>query len=165
MNIFAITATVAARLAIAAALAAASTAATAQTAPASPAAAASTAAATATLTITYTGITNPTGAIMFVLVDSEAAYNEQAAPVRAEMLPVSAATATISIAGLAPGTYAIKAFHDLDGNRDMTTNPYGMPTEPFAFSNNARGAMGPATWADARFTVGADGAVQTITID
>ena len=43
-------------------------------------------------------------------------------------------------------------------------NPFGMPTEAFAFSNNAPASMGPATWADAAFEVTAEGAEQTLTI-
>jgi uncharacterized protein (DUF2141 family) len=45
----------------------------------------------------------------------------------------------------------------------MNRNPFGMPTEPYAFSNNAVGNMGPAGWDRARFTV--QGATaQTISI-
>ena len=35
----------------------------------------------------------------------------------------------------------------------MDLNPFGIPTEPYAFSNNAIGNMGPARWGQARFTV------------
>ena len=45
----------------------------------------------------------------------------------------------------------------------MGRNPFGMPTEPFAFTNNAVGNMGPASWDRARVAV--DGAVaQTIVL-
>jgi uncharacterized protein (DUF2141 family) len=57
--------------------------------------------------------------------------------------------------GLAPGRYAIKSFHDIDGDNRMSTNPMGMPIEPFAFSNNARGNMGPPNWADSAFDIAA----------
>jgi uncharacterized protein (DUF2141 family) len=40
-----------------------------------------------------------------------------------------------------------------------------MPTEPYAFSNNAHGAMGPAAWGDAMFTVTDGDNGQTIDID
>ena len=57
----------------------------------------------------------------------------------------------------------MRAFHDVNGDGRMNTNPFGMPTEPFAFSNNARGNMGPASWDRAEFA--AAGAVaQTIVI-
>ncbi len=41
----------------------------------------------------------------------------------------------------------------MNGNGKMDTNPFGMPVEPYAFSNNAVGNMGPAKWDRARFEV------------
>lgn len=130
------------------------TAAVAQTVPAAPA-------ATSTLTLTYNNIAEASGAVMVALYDSEAAY-DGGAPVRAVMIPVSGTSASMTIEGLAPGSYAIKSFHDVDGDGQMGANPYGMPTEPFAFSNNAVGRMGPASWADARFDIGVAPAAHTI---
>jgi len=101
------------------------------------------------LSVNFTGIEEKQGAIMGVLVDSEAAYDGKAAPARAIMVSVDKAEVASTIEGLAPGTYAIKLFHDVDGDGKMGTNPYGMPIEPFAFSNNAVGNLGPANWADA----------------
>jgi uncharacterized protein (DUF2141 family) len=49
--------------------------------------------------------------------------------------------------------YADEAAHDVNANGKMDVNPFGMPTEPFAFSNNAVGNMGPAKWERARFDV------------
>ena len=64
---------------------------------------------------------------------------------------------------LPAGDYAVKSFHDLNGDGEMTTNPFGMPTEPYAFSNNAVGNMGPARWDRAHFRVSGETA-QTISI-
>lgn len=101
------------------------------------------------------------GRVMIAVFSSEAAYNGQGAPVRA-----IAATPgqPVQIEGLAPGRYAVKSFHDLNGNGKMDSNPFGMPTEPFAFSNNARGNMGPAPWSAAAFDVPAAGAAQTLVL-
>lgn len=93
-----------------------------------------------------------TGAVMVSLFDSEAAYEGRAA-VRQARVNVAGGERTTTFAGLPPGTYAVAAFHDVDGNGRMNTNPFGQPIEPFAFSNNARGNMGPAAWQRARFTV------------
>ena len=49
------------------------------------------------------------------------------------------------------------------GDGQMNRNPFGMPTEPYAFSNNAVGNMGPADWDRARFAVSGPTA-QTITL-
>jgi uncharacterized protein (DUF2141 family) len=115
------------------------------------------------LQIAFTGIETPKGAIMMVLFDSEAAYNAEK-PVRAVMVPADATDVKTIVEGLPAGRYAIKSFHDIDGDHQMSVNPYGMPTEPFAFSNNAKGNMGPATWADAAFDVKAGANTHSITI-
>ena len=65
---------------------------------------------------------------------------------------------------LPAGAYGIKLFHDVDGDGKMGTNPFGMPTEPFAFSNNAPAQFGPAKWDAAKFDVAAPAATQTISL-
>lgn len=109
------------------------------------------------LTISFTGLESPNGSILLSIYDSEAAFDKNGKPVRDAMIPANAAAVSAVIAGLPAGRYAIKAFHDVDGDRKMASNPFGMPTEPFAFSNNAVANMGPAKWVDAVFTV-TDGA-------
>ena len=118
---------------------------------------------TARLDLRFTGIETPSGAIMAVVFANEADY-AAGKPVRALMIPAKGATAAQIVAGLAPGRYAIKAFHDVDGDGQMGANPFGQPTEPFAFSNNAPANMGPAPWSAAAFDIGAGTTVQTITI-
>jgi uncharacterized protein (DUF2141 family) len=101
---------------------------------------------------------------MVALYDSEAAY-AGGQPVQAVRIAAGAAALTTVFPGLKPGRYAIKAFHDLNGDGKLNTNPFGAPTEPFAFSNNAQANMGPASWADAAFTVAAGANAQTIVIE
>lgn len=107
----------------------------------------------ASLSVAFTGIETQEGAVMGVVFDSEDAYNGKGAPVRQIMITADKAEVATQLAGLKPGRYAIKSFHDIDGDHKMGTNPFGMPIEPFAFSNNAVGNMGPAKWADAAFDV------------
>ncbi|MFN3856905.1 MAG: DUF2141 domain-containing protein [Caulobacter sp.] len=118
----------------------------------------------ATLEITFSGISQPTGAIYGAVYDSEAAF-KGGKGVRSFRIDVTGPEARQTIADLPPGRYAIKLFHDVDGDGKMSTNPFGMPTEPYAASNNAKANMGPPTWEDAAFDLTADGAAQTITID
>ena len=93
-----------------------------------------------------------TGAVMVALYDSEAGYAGDR-PVGARRLDVAAGEVTAVFEGLPAGDYAAKAFHDVNGDGEMNTNPFGMPVEPYAFSNNAVGNMGPASWERARFAV------------
>lgn len=117
---------------------------------------------TASLEITFTRIANPAGQIMLALFDSKAAYDGGAAPVRAIAIPVTGDTVTATIPNVLHGRYGFKIVHDVNGDGKMNTNPFGMPIEPFAFSNNAVGNMGPAGWDAAAFDV-AGPTVQTIT--
>nr|WP_313519011.1 DUF2141 domain-containing protein [Brevundimonas diminuta] len=103
-----------------------------------------------------------TGAVMVALYADEAAY-ESGAPSRAARVDVAAGERVAVFENLPAGAYGMKAFHDVNGDGKMNVNPFGMPTEPFAFSNNAVGNMGPARWDRARFD--ASGATaQTIRI-
>ena len=103
------------------------------------------------------------GVIMAALFESEAAYDGGGAPVRAAMINVAGGDRVARFEGLPPGDYALRAFHDVNGDGQMNANPFGMPTEPFAFSNNAVGNMGPASWDRARFAVSGE-TRQTITL-
>ena len=102
------------------------------------------------------------GAVMVALYDSEAGYAGER-PVGRQRLDVAAGQRTAVFEGLPAGNYAAKAFHDLNGDGEMNFNPFGIPTEPYAFSNNAVGNMGPASWERARFAVSGR-AAQTIVL-
>ena len=115
----------------------------------------------ATVTLTFeTGAR--TGKVMVALFNSEASY-QSGQPVAAAQVDASASTVVAVFDHLPAGDYAARAFHDLNGDGQMNTNPFGMPVEPYAFSNNAVGNMGPATWSRAHFAVSGDTA-QTISI-
>lgn len=48
---------------------------------------------------------------------------------------------------------AIAVFQDIDGNGKLSKNAIGIPTEPYGFSNNARGVIGPPSFSQAVITV------------
>lgn len=115
----------------------------------------------ASLTLRVINIRDAGGTVLIAIYADETSWNNGAA-VRMVMTP--ATKGVVKIEGLAPGRYAIKLFNDADGDHKMGTNPFGIPTEQFGFSNDAIGNRGPAAWADAVFDVTSTGAVQTITL-
>ncbi|MBU6166119.1 MAG: DUF2141 domain-containing protein [Alphaproteobacteria bacterium] len=121
-------------------------------------------AAATTLTVTFSVTDAPTGQIMLSLYDNEAAHDGGGTPVAQAAVPVANGQAVARFPGLAAGRYAIKAFHDIDGDGKMGMTPFGMPTEPFAFSNNAPAVGGPAPWSASHFAVDGDAAATAITI-
>ncbi len=114
------------------------------------------------LAIQLTGL-QPQGTVMVQLFNTQAGYQGGEA-VGANMATISGNTAEIRFADLAPGQYAFRLFHDVNSDGRMNTNPFGIPTEPFAFSNNARGSFGPATWDQAVFTLNAGDNSQQINL-
>jgi len=53
--------------------------------------------------------------------------------------------------GIPAGLYAISAFHDLDSDNELDRKIFGIPSEPYCASRNARRAFGPPRWRDAVF--------------
>jgi len=119
----------------------------------------------ASLTVTFHGLSSGKGAVMVSLAADPAGFEGKAAPASQARIVVAGDTASATFTGLAPGAYAIRAFHDLVGDGKLKTNPFGIPTEPFAFSNNARGVMGPPSWPQAAFAIKAGANTQSINLD
>ena len=119
-------------------------------------------ASAADLSVKVEGIAKAQGTIMLGLFD-EATYNGDGMVAGAN-LTVEGGEVTASFSDLEPGEYAVRLYHDINDDGEMNTNPFGMPTEPYAFSNNAKGRFGPAKWDAAKFTVTAEGGVHTITM-
>ena len=63
------------------------------------------------------------------------------------------------------GEYAVKCYQDENENSTLDTNFVGIPTEPYGFSNNARGTLGPAAYADAKFTLDSPTKTVEITVE
>jgi uncharacterized protein (DUF2141 family) len=72
--------------------------------------------------------------------------------------PASAAriivTITVTFDNLRPGTYAVGAYHDENGNDHLDTNFLGLPVEGYALSNGVRVVLSKPTFQQAAFTVG-----------
>lgn len=116
----------------------------------------------AKLTLTVTGIKDAKGALMIAVFD-RAGYDKDAAVARAAV-PVTATTVS-TVIDLPPGRYGVKMFHDVDGDGKMGANPFGMPLEPYGFSNNAPAQYGPAKWDAAAFDVGAPATAHSIKLN
>lgn len=114
------------------------------------------------LTVSFEGITRREGVVLVALFDSKAAYDANTGPVRTLTMPAAGGDFAVTLAGLTPGLYAVKSFHDRDANGKMNFNPLGMPLEPYGFSNNARAPFGPPSWRRAVFEVKPGGNVQAI---
>lgn len=105
----------------------------------------------ASLTVEVEGLA-PQGAVMMALFATPEAWNGGEA-VAGQRVAVDGASVTVEFGALPAGDYAIRMYHDVDGDGELDMNLMGIPSEPFGFSNNARGRFGPASWEDAVFTI------------
>ncbi len=104
------------------------------------------------LTLSFPGLKTPTGKVMVAVYDSAQSWSS-GKPTRVAQVDAADAAPTARIIALPPGTYAVRAFQDVDGDGKMGKNPFGLPIEPYGFSRDAVGNMGPATFDAAAFEV------------
>ena len=121
------------------------------------------------LRITVEGIRSPQGTILIGLYDSLESFTRAIElsdkdgflndPDRFAAVALRANTAmksAVVLTNLDPGPYAIILFHDENGNGKLDKNALGVPTEPYGFSNNVRGFLGPPSFEEAIMKVNAD---------
>jgi uncharacterized protein (DUF2141 family) len=76
------------------------------------------------------------GKVMLALFRDQDNFPEQSAAFQGIIEPADQETIRHTFSNLAPGHYAIAAYHDLNSNGKLDRNFLGVPTEPYAFSNN-----------------------------
>jgi uncharacterized protein (DUF2141 family) len=64
---------------------------------------------------------------------------------------------------LAPGEWAVALTQDTNDNGKLDKNMLGIPTEPYAFSNNVRPRLAAPKFEECKFTVSGPGKVVAIT--
>lgn len=104
------------------------------------------------LVLVVDSITNPSGALMVSLADSEASFTDKTAAFKALKVPITQTTERINLPDVPAGDYAIKLYQDENNNGRLDVNVLGIPKEGYGFSNNG-GAMGQPAFKEAKFTV------------
>ncbi|MBL8557648.1 MAG: DUF2141 domain-containing protein [Hyphomonadaceae bacterium] len=116
------------------------------------------------IALTVRNVRPGAGPVRVVLFDSEGGWKGEARPVRGENIDAAGAEVAVTFTGLKPGVYGVKLFQDIDGDGRMGANPFGVPTEPYAFSNDAPVRFGPPNWQAAQFTVAPGVVAHSITL-
>jgi uncharacterized protein (DUF2141 family) len=105
------------------------------------------------LHVVVTGLGSDAGQVRIALFDSEESYVNAKKPFKTAAVNIRNKRAECLLEGIPFNTYAIRVYHDENGNGKLDRADYGPPLEPYGFSNNARGFMGPAKWSAAKFQV------------
>ena len=80
--------------------------------------------------------TSDVGNIYAAIYSSAYAFDEKNAITTGVVGAASGGKTALEIHNLKPSTYGISLFHDLNDNEVLDRNLFGMPIEPFGFSNN-----------------------------
>lgn len=113
------------------------------------------------LKVEITGMDTDKGKVFLALYNSEATFLKKSEDTKGANAIVKDKRAIAIFKGLKKGEYAISLFHDENDNNRMDTKIFGIPKEPYGFSNDAKGFMGPPKFKDAKFIVDTN---KTITI-
>ena len=105
------------------------------------------------LVVNINGMKNSNGKVNFALYNSASSFNDPSQTYREIFSNAQINSMTITIDSLPPGDYAFGIFHDENQNNQIDKNWMGIPTEGFAFSNNAMGSFGPPSYTQSKFTV------------
>ena len=103
--------------------------------------------------VNLSGMQNTNGKINFALYNNSASFNDPAQVYTSLSLTPAQSTMSFTLDSIPAGTYAFGVFHDENDNQQIDQNWLGIPTEGFAFSNNAMGSFGLPSYDQAKFVV------------
>jgi uncharacterized protein (DUF2141 family) len=121
------------------------------------------------LRVTVEGIRSSEGMVLMGLYDSEASFvnaieasDEHGFLIDPDRFGAVALRANAALrsavvfSNLDPGRYAAIVFQDENSNGKLDKSFLGVPTEPYGFSNNVQGFLGPPSFVDAAMPIGDD---------
>jgi uncharacterized protein (DUF2141 family) len=118
------------------------------------------------LVINLSGMQNTNGKVNVALYKSSSTFNNPNQAFRELFLNFTGNSMVISLDSLDQGEYAFALFHDENNNQQLDQNFLSIPTEGFAFSNNAMGSFGPPSWTQSKFIIPKNStATQTISLN
>ena len=109
--------------------------------------------AAATLVIHIQDVSPKGGTLRLGLYDEARYPDDESAPVASADVRAEPGLTTITLSNLAPGTYAIQAYQDLNSNEEMDTSWLGIPREPFGFSRDAQPRLSKPRFSAVKFEV------------
>lgn len=118
----------------------------------------------ADLHVTVANVASADGKVLVGLFDGAAGFPRQVA--RGEIVGAAQRDAQgrlrVVFSGLPPGSYAVSAVHDRDGDGRLNRNLMGVPSEPYGFSGRGAGRFGPPEFTEAAVVVPESGLDITI---
>jgi uncharacterized protein (DUF2141 family) len=113
-------------------------------------------ASAAEVVVRISGLSEPLGQVGCSLFAGPAGFPMDNSSARNLWLSADAKGMNCRFNDVPEGTYAVSIGHDLNGNKRVDTNLFGLPTEQWGVSNNARPMLRAPRFDEASFKVAAD---------
>ena len=98
--------------------------------------------------IVVSNVSSPKGNIIIALYNNAATFTKKGYEYKTAIVKTKSNTTTYQFKNIATGNYAAVAFHDENANIKLDKR-FGIPIEPFGFSNKAKTTFGPPKFSDA----------------
>lgn len=105
------------------------------------------------VTLEISNVKSSSGELLIAVYDSETSYQDITQAIRA--IEVDARSPITRLEVTLPAIQlAIVVLHDQNGNKQCDLNFFGIPKEPFGFSNNARPVFSSPSFNDVKINIG-----------
>jgi uncharacterized protein (DUF2141 family) len=110
------------------------------------------------LKVTFTGLKDTKSVIMVGIYRKQDGFPnaEKGVYKGYNVLPEGKKTVVFNITELEYGEYVIAIYQDANGDKKLNTGMFGIPKEPYAFSNNFKPRFSGPKYDDCKFTYSAD---------
>ena len=116
------------------------------------------------LTIKIQGLHSDQGQAIFVLMDSESSHKGTTPIFSKKLIPIVQHSAEATFPEIPAGEYSAVVYHDVNGNGELDRYFFGLPKEPYGFSNDVRNPIGFPGFDESRFKVSTSESHHTITV-
>jgi uncharacterized protein (DUF2141 family) len=112
--------------------------------------------------LNISGIKDLKGNLKIAIYDKPENFLKETHLFQAKMLKIDKPQITTYFDNIPSGNYAISIYQDINENNKLDTNIFGIPTEKYGFSNNAKGSFGPPSFKESQFSIPDD---KTVTMN
>jgi uncharacterized protein (DUF2141 family) len=98
--------------------------------------------------IVIAGVRPGEGNVRVAIFTSDRAFPQPDAA--SQVLSMKSAGKQLELSVQVESPFAVAVYQDINNDGELSRNRIGIPVEPFAFSNNAQGRMGPPAFDDAK---------------
>jgi uncharacterized protein (DUF2141 family) len=108
------------------------------------------------LEIDIANIKNKKGAIEIGIFNKADGFLIEGKEYKSKILKVEGYIVHCEFKDLPDGNYAVAVFHDENMDKKLNTNLFGIPTEPYGFSNNFKPVVSKPNFRDTQFGLHSD---------